>query len=148
MDLLGDIFVIFAATPQVDWMKSADLCQALVDTPDRPWSEIQRGGKALSTNGLARRLKPFGVRPEKRRQRETTPNGYHVASFAEAFDRCLSQPPPSPLGALEQVNKNKDLHDSPLGTQGVSVTNGECSNPAELKGCSSVPSGNTKPVHG
>ena len=93
VDLLGDIFEIFAATPQVDWMKSAELCQALVDTPDRPWSEIQRGGKALSTNGLARRLKPFGVRPEKRRQGETTPNGYHVASFAEAFDRYLAQPP-------------------------------------------------------
>ena len=144
--LLADIRDTFAASGNPDRMGSADLCEALVTLIDRPWSEIQRGGKPLKTNGLARRLKPFGIRPQKLRLIATTANGYRLADFAEAFGRYLPGDSQIPLGTPEQVNENNDLPANPLGTRLVHVPSGIGSNPSDLNECSGVPSGN--PEHG
>jgi hypothetical protein len=88
--LLADIRDAFDATDDL-YMRSSDLVAALVAMPERPWGECNHG-KALTQNGLARRLKPFkvwtkDVGPEAKRNK-----GYLRESFADAFNRYL---PPS-----------------------------------------------------
>ena len=143
--LLADIRDSFVAAGSPDRMASADLCEALVALTDRPWSEIQRGGKALRTNGLARRLKPFGIRPQKLRLIATTVNGYRLEDFAEAFGRYLPGDSQISLGTPEQVNENNELPADPLGTWADRVPSGNGSNSLESNGCSGVPSGNPEP---
>ena len=143
--LLADIRDAFTAAGNQDRMASADLCGALVTLIDRPWCEIQQGGKALKTNGLARRLKPFGIRPQKLRLATTTVNGYRLEDFAEAFGRYLSGGSQIPTGTPEQVNENNELPANPTGTRPAHVPVGIGSNPADLNGCSGVPVGNPEP---
>lgn len=48
----------------VDRLSSADIASALAEMEDAPWGDIQRG-RPLDARGMARRLRPFGIRPEK-----------------------------------------------------------------------------------
>jgi len=61
--LLIDVRNVFAEKRLADddGMRSADLVTELVAMADRPWGECNHG-KAITANGLARRLKPFGIR--------------------------------------------------------------------------------------
>ena len=124
-------------------MASEELCRALVALPDRPWSEIGRGGKLLTTNGLARRLKSFGVKPKKIRFGDDTANGYLLEHFQDSFARYLPQPEVSgiPSGTPEQRNGNGGLQPNPTGTRGENVPVGDPENLNEIKGCPGVPVG-------
>jgi Protein of unknown function (DUF3631) len=73
--------------------------------PERSWGECNHG-KALTQNGLARRLKPFdiftkGIGPEQKRVK-----GYTLESFADAFKRYL---PPIATAQPHSSNENNDL---------------------------------------
>ena len=46
-------------------------------------------GKAITANGLARLLAPFGIKPGTIRTAGSTPKGYHIAQFEDAFARYL-----------------------------------------------------------
>jgi putative DNA primase/helicase len=85
--LLGDIRDIFGARG-VDRIASAELVEALVAIEGRPWAEW-RGGKPITTTGLARLLRPFGLTPENVRIAERVPKGYLRERFAEAWERYL-----------------------------------------------------------
>jgi len=65
------------------------LLQRLRERPESPWSEIR--GKPLDDRGLARRLKPFGIRSKVIRHAGRTPHGYQVEQFREAWLRYLPQ---------------------------------------------------------
>jgi putative DNA primase/helicase len=82
--LLADIRVIFAEKG-ADHLSSADLVEALVALEGHPWAEWK--GKAITQNGLARLLKPFGISPVKRT--------YELFQFDDAFERYLPQDPNS-----------------------------------------------------
>jgi putative DNA primase/helicase len=85
--LLADVRAIF--TDRItDRMRSADLVAALVAIEGRPWAEWKRD-KAITQNGLARMLKPFGIAPDSVRMGDETPKGYQLAHFADAFARYL-----------------------------------------------------------
>jgi hypothetical protein len=96
IQLLVDIRDVFAEkglTEDVEGMPSADLVAALVAMPERSWGECNRG-KALTQNGLARRLKPFGIRTRDVHtgygRRETRSfKGYALESLKEAFARYI-----------------------------------------------------------
>ena len=139
--LLTDIRDIYCDRDGPEWISSRELCEALVGLSDRAWSEIQRGGKSLTTTGLARRLKPFKVRPVQHKNSEKNARGYLFADFQEPFGRYLpTDAPASPCPSATPLpsNENRYLADSqPLPT--VDGSNGgsgwESSNPAEsLKG--------------
>jgi hypothetical protein len=68
---------------------SADLASALGAMEGRPWAESGRSGKPITTNRLARLLKPFGVAPRKVGESANRQNGYLVEQFFEAFGRHL-----------------------------------------------------------
>jgi putative DNA primase/helicase len=86
--LLADIRAVFHETNVTVNISSADLAQALVDMPDKGWSECNRG-KPLTQNGLARKLKPFGVYPKNIRVGAAVPKCYEICDFDDAFARYL-----------------------------------------------------------
>jgi hypothetical protein len=87
---LFDIRAVFEER-KVDRFTSGDLASALAIMEDRPWGEW-KNGKAITPNGLARLLKPFGVAPGTiRPESGPTAKGYMLASFADAFQRYLPE---------------------------------------------------------
>jgi putative DNA primase/helicase len=85
--LLADIRTIFAEC-HADRLPSAELVEALVAIEGRPWAEW-KAGKAITVNGLARLLAPFGIKPGTIRTANGTPKGYMRAQFEDAFARYL-----------------------------------------------------------
>jgi len=92
--LLEDILAVFEGAA-VDRMKSDDLTMALSGMLDRPWHTIDRG-RAILPAGVARLLKPYGIKPRTIRIKEedTTAKGYYRSDFDDAFSRYL---PPKPV---------------------------------------------------
>jgi putative DNA primase/helicase len=85
--LLNDIRSIFTER-HADKMASAELVAALVGIEERPWAEW-KAGKPITPNSLAGLLKPFGILPGTIRVGDTTPKGYQLAHFQDAFERYL-----------------------------------------------------------
>ncbi len=62
------------------------LVNALVAMADRPWCE-RNHDKALTQNGLARRLKLFSVRPKNIGPEHSRFKGYSLEALSDAFAR-------------------------------------------------------------
>lgn len=94
--LLAHVRSAFAEA-DTDRLPSAELIRLLVTNEEGPWgrfwgAELGREGppRAAATD-LARHLRPFGVKPKVIRVSDgTTPRGYHVDDFADAWSRYLS----------------------------------------------------------
>ena len=67
-----------------DRISSSDLVSALNGLEESPW-----GGWPLDSRGLARKLKPYGIRPGQIRVGERTMKGYRIPEFHDAWDRYL-----------------------------------------------------------
>jgi hypothetical protein len=87
--LLQDIKSIFEG---LDKISSKELVEELVKVEDHPWSDWRRG-KAITQNGLARLLKPFGIISKILRDGEDVFRGYEARQFTDVFARYL---PPTP----------------------------------------------------
>jgi putative DNA primase/helicase len=87
--LLSDIRSIFTDR-QTDKLASAELVGALGAIEGRPWAEW-KAGKPMTPNTLAGLLKPFGIMPSTIRVGETTPKGYQLGHFQDAFERYLPE---------------------------------------------------------
>ena len=75
-------------TREDDRLPSAELAVELCLIETSPWGDIR--GKALDARGLARRLRPFKIHPRTVRLHDgTTPKGYLLDQFQEAFSRHL-----------------------------------------------------------
>jgi hypothetical protein len=85
--LLADIKAIYEAK-EVDRLLSSEMAIALGAMEDRPWAEW-KGGKPITANQLARLLRPFGVVPDSIRVGGSTPKGYCLAQFKDAFEIYL-----------------------------------------------------------
>lgn len=86
-ELVADIHAVFAEQ-RVERIASATLAKALVDMDSRPWAEGAHG-KPLTTNGLARLLKPYGIQPLPLWLDGKTQRCYSTAAFADTFSRYL-----------------------------------------------------------
>jgi hypothetical protein len=80
-----------------DRLPTGKLLEALHAMEESPWGSLR--GEALDARGLARLLKPYGVKPEKLRAGEGTFRGYRRASFEDAWARYVFPPP----GEAERV---------------------------------------------
>jgi hypothetical protein len=85
---LSDIRDFFAADPDIERVRSAELAASLGAIESRPWSEW-RNGKPITPAALARLLAPYGIIPGTRRDGESTFKGYLRCDFAEAFATYL-----------------------------------------------------------
>jgi hypothetical protein len=86
--LLADIRATFDERG-VDRLASVELCEALAVIEGRPWADW-KAGKPLTSNQLARLLKPFHIISDSVRIGIRTPKGYYRHQFAEAFERYLA----------------------------------------------------------
>jgi len=89
--LLGDLKQIFHSSG-AERVSTADLLAALAAEEDSPWADWH--GKPLTTRGLGRFLSPYGIRPNTVRLADgTTPKGYKVESFEDAWKRYVPEKP-------------------------------------------------------
>ncbi len=79
--LLADIRDVFT-TSAVEFLASRDLVELLRLAEESPWSEFN-----LNTNGLARRLSGYGIKPKPDTAGKV--RGYHLSAFSDAFARYL-----------------------------------------------------------
>ena len=93
--LLRDIREIFGEKG-ADRLPTGELLQALCEMEEAPWGSLR--GEPLEARGLARLLKPYGAKPEKLRDGESTFRGYRRASFEDAWARYV----PTTPGEAEQ----------------------------------------------
>jgi hypothetical protein len=126
--LLADIRAVFGAR---DKLATAALLEALTGIEESPWGALPRSGKPLDATGLARRLKPFDVRPGTVRfgpGAKDTAKGYEAAWFTDAFARYLPplSPPEEPVTPVtpvttreEPVTGAEDCDGSPRHTDSV-----------------------------
>lgn len=71
-----------------DRIGSADLCSELCGLEEGPWAEWRRG-QPITTRGVAKLLKPFGIKPG----RDRTGSFYALREFADALNRYLPMAP-------------------------------------------------------
>lgn len=91
--LLFDIRRVLGVLGRTDGHVRTDvLLRQLLDLPESAWSRFGREKEPLGHNGLAKLLRPFGIRPGTFRDSGGTPRGYAVPEFLDAFDRYLDEP--------------------------------------------------------
>ncbi len=88
--LLRDVRGVFDDESS-DRLPTGKMLEALQAMEEAPWGSLR--GEALEARGLARLLKPYGVKPETLREGENTFRGYRRASFEDAWARYLAAPP-------------------------------------------------------
>jgi hypothetical protein len=87
--LLADIRAIFDKR-KTDRLSSGELADALVANEEAPWGDLR--GKPLDVRTLARRLRPYGVKPHVIRLGDATARGYERADFEDAWGRYVRTP--------------------------------------------------------
>jgi hypothetical protein len=87
-DLLADINSVLQTWNRAT-IKTQDLLEKLNKDPEMDWGTYSRG-KPLTPRHLAKLLEPYGIRPKTVRQQDkSTPKGYEVSDFLDAFKRYL-----------------------------------------------------------
>lgn len=91
-DLLADIKTVLQSWDRPT-IKTQDLLEKLNNDPEMDWDTYSRG-KPLTPRHLAKLLEPYGIRPKTVRQKDgSTPKGYDVSDFLDAFRRYLKAEP-------------------------------------------------------
>ncbi len=90
--LLADLREVFTARGDPEHLPSSELVEALIGLEEAPWGDLR--GMPLDARGLARRLRPFGVRPHQVRIGAVTVKGYTRKDLADPWDRYCPSPPP------------------------------------------------------
>jgi len=103
--LLGDIRVVAFSGNQTE-VRSADLVQCLIELEGRPWAELNRSGKALTQNNLARLLKPLGIGPGNVGPENNRARGYKREQFGDAFERYLG---PEPASEMQRCTERDEI---------------------------------------
>ena len=140
VQLLKDLQQLFSAE-DADRMSSAGIVAELAKLEDRPWPEY-RNERPITTNQLARLLKPFGVSPGTIRLDDgSTPKGYYKDDFKEAWERYLSpdaEDPPAEAATPPHTCGDKDLRQSQGATDDPGVADENGRNPLSDKACGGV----------
>ena len=142
-DLLADIKEVLK-TWSKPTIKTADLIALLIGDEDMGWGAYSRG-RALTPRQLAKLLDAYGIKPKTVRQPKSalepngsTPKGYEVGDFKDAFTRYLKSEatnvlvesqaplsglaPPIDVAATEQrAVVHSDVPASPASTAGESM---------------------------
>ncbi len=92
-------------------IRSVALIEKLVADPDMGWLTYNRGNQ-LTPRQLAKNLATYGIKPKTVRQRDgSTPKGYDLAAFEDAFTRYL-KPAPTVPPAPPDLEPDDDSDDS------------------------------------
>jgi hypothetical protein len=121
--LLRDIRQVFDSAG-ADRLASGELAIELGRIEGSPWSDMR--GKPLDANGLARRLRQFGIRPGSHRLGERTHRSYLRADFEDAWARYGDLPEPS--GSRD----TRDTRDTGPNVTPVTPVTGTGDTPADM----------------
>jgi len=130
---LTDVKGVFAEHA-VDRIFSSDLIKELQALTDSPWADWNKG-RGLTTNGLARLLKPFGVSSKTMRIDGTLAKGYTFESLLDAFNRyipCAPSVTPLQTNNINKLNQNQSV------TLEINATDENQDNQLSLLHCYSV----------
>ncbi len=108
-DGIGPMILSDIRDANISRIHSVDLVQKLINLEDRPWSEW-RHGKPLTTNSLARLLRPFKIKAAQIKLGLINRNGYTVLQFHDAFDRYLPSTTPQTSTTLQPANDAASRH--------------------------------------
>jgi len=137
--LLGDIKTAFDDR-SVDRLSSAEICTVLCEMEGRPWADWK--GKSLTTNQLARLLKPFNIVGNKTvRVGTKTAKGYYRHEFEGTWQRYLTHEAAQGVQQPSQGNKADEMGTSctfQTVTRKTNVTVESASNSLNGKGCDDV----------
>jgi hypothetical protein len=97
IQLLADIRTVFGGS--FERLSSEELVSRLCELEEAPWGDLR--GKAMDARGMARRLKPFDVRPQLIRLGEQVRRGYNRTDFYDSWERYL--PPLIPPDTVTSV---------------------------------------------
>jgi hypothetical protein len=89
VDLLADIRDFMKENPAGEWIRTAALLEHLVALEDRAWATWRKGEKPLTSHGLRRLLKPFGIHPDRFTDAGVQARGYRRDALADAGARYL-----------------------------------------------------------
>lgn len=120
VQLLSDCRDLFADR---DRFSTDELLERLVAIDERPWGDLR--GKPLDARGLARRLRPFDVRPGDHRFGETTRKGYLRSDFHDAWSRYLPPVAHVAFGDGGEVDNNKEAPALPPAEEGQQGQHGQ-----------------------
>jgi putative DNA primase/helicase len=108
--LLGDIKAVFDDR-SVDRLSSAEICTALCEMEGKPWADWK--GKSLTTNQLARLLKPFSIVTNTTvRVGTKTAKGYYRREFEAAWQRYLTHDADQGVYKRSQGNNADEIETS------------------------------------
>lgn len=90
-----------------DKLATSDLIADLAAADESPYSRWWNGDKPepWAATTLARQLRPYDIKPGQVWIDGANARGYTAASFADAWNRWLSQKPLDPLGVLDTTNQ-------------------------------------------
>ena len=86
--LLADVKTIFTEVCPVTDLPTHDIVVRLVAMQDRPWPEMGRSRRTLTTTRFTQMVGKFGVQ-RRRLSDDNRPWGYRITDFEEAFERYL-----------------------------------------------------------
>jgi putative DNA primase/helicase len=134
--LLRDLRELFGES--VERLESEKIVTALVEIEGRPWAE-GKNGRPLTKTGLAKLLRPFGVVPQKWRDRTLgVVRGYHRRDFDEVFARYLDFETPQTPHATDSTTYGE----SQTPQDNNSVAFDDTPNPNEINDVAFVAFGN------
>lgn len=119
--LLDDLRTTFTSL-RVQAITTATAVEKLVEMEESPWADLR--GKPLDARGLARRLRPYDVKPKNVRIGDVVAKGYALEDLHDAFERYLPALEGSPRSPESSV------------TSATSATSEEPGSEAEPTHCS------------
>ena len=84
--LIGDLSAIFSHKEGEGFITSAVICEFLNKMEERPWSNWNKG-RGFNPSALARKLKPFDIKPRQKKQRGSPQRGYDYEGLEPLFSR-------------------------------------------------------------
>jgi hypothetical protein len=112
--LLADIRRLFD-DQGAERLRSSELAQRLAALEDSPWGDLR--GKSLDPPALARRLKPYGIKPKKLRFDGTVLQGYEREGFQDSWKRYLAGDVASSRNSRNIGSTTPNATTPPTGTQ-------------------------------
>jgi hypothetical protein len=92
--LLSDLKDLFDRNNNSESLATREILDRLHEMDDRPWPAWGRLNKPITSDALARLLKPFKVKPQQ--IKALGGKGYWLADLLDAFDRYIPTQIPTP----------------------------------------------------